>query len=173
MDCRSAFADSDRLSTEALLQRLIGLDKSPWGDIKGKPLDERGLAHRLRQYSIESRQIRINDITLKGYRREDFIDPWQRYAPLKADRKETNETSETPAKKLAKSTVILFRMMFRISPMFRIAFATFRMVFRISIQKTAMISTLFRMFRMFRTCRRPRGAPASNVAASLTALSSK
>jgi hypothetical protein len=99
MDCRTAFADADRLPTKALLQRLISLDESPWGDIRGKPLDERGLAHRLRQYSIESRQIRISDITLKGYRREDFVDPWQRYAPLKADNTETSETSETPAKK--------------------------------------------------------------------------
>jgi hypothetical protein len=99
MDCRTVFADADRLPTKGLLQRLISLDESPWGDIKGKPLDERGLAHRLRQYSIESRQIRINETTLKGYRREDFVDPWRRYAPPKADKWETGETSETPAEK--------------------------------------------------------------------------
>ena len=99
MDCHAAFADADRLPTKALLHRLIGLDESPWGDIKGKPLDERGLAHRLRQYSIESRQIRINDTTLKGYRREDFVDAWRRYAPSKADKRETSETRETPVKK--------------------------------------------------------------------------
>jgi hypothetical protein len=73
---------------------LIEIPESPWGDTRGKPLDERGLAHRLRQYEIKSRQIRIGETTMKGYRREDFVDAWRRYVHPSAARSETSETSE-------------------------------------------------------------------------------
>ena len=95
MDTKAIFGDNTALFTKSLLQQLIALDKSPWGDFHGKPLDERGLAHRLRQYSIQSRQVRIGDVTLKGYRREDFLDAWKRYAPSYPDNSETSDTNET------------------------------------------------------------------------------
>jgi Protein of unknown function (DUF3631) len=95
MDTKAIFGNSAALFTKSLLQQLIALDESPWGDLRGKPLDERGLAHRLRQYSIQSRQVRIGDVTLKGYRREDFLDAWTRYTPSYPDNSETSETSET------------------------------------------------------------------------------
>jgi hypothetical protein len=95
VDTQTVFGISPALPTKVLLHQLISLDESPWGDIRGKPLDERGLAHRLRQYSIRSRQIRTGEITLKGYRREDFLDAWKRYAPPRPEKSETSETSET------------------------------------------------------------------------------
>jgi hypothetical protein len=94
-DVQQAFTDTIGLSTKELLRRLIEIPESPWGDIRGKPLDERGLAHRLRQYEIKSRQIRIGETTMKGYRREDFADAWRRYVHPLAARSETSETSET------------------------------------------------------------------------------
>ena len=94
-DTQIIFGDSHALHTRVLLHQLIALEESPWGDIRGKPLDERGLAHRLRQYSIRSRQIRTGDITLKGYLREDFLDAWKRYPPPRPQKPETNETSKT------------------------------------------------------------------------------
>src|SRR5262249_44795932 len=81
--------------TKVLLHGLIAVEESPWGDLRGKPLDERGLAHRLRQYSIRSHQIRFGDVTLKGYRREDFFDAWKRYSPHRPENSETSETNET------------------------------------------------------------------------------
>jgi hypothetical protein len=39
-----------------------------------KPLNDRGLAARLRCYSIKRRVIRIGSTTQKGYRREDFVE---------------------------------------------------------------------------------------------------
>jgi Protein of unknown function (DUF3631) len=87
--------DAIVLSTKELIRRLIEIPESPWGDIRGKSLDERGLAHRLRQYEIKSRQIRIGETTMKGYRREDFADAWRRYVYPSAARSETSETSET------------------------------------------------------------------------------
>jgi hypothetical protein len=94
-DLKAVFDVSDALATKVILHRLIALEESPWGDLRGKPLDERGLAHRLRQYSIRSHQVRIGDVTLKGYRAEDFADAWKRYVPPPSQKRETSETSET------------------------------------------------------------------------------
>ena len=52
-----------------------------WSDLRGKPLDPRGLAHRLGQYGIERRTIRLGDTTAKGYDATDLYDAWQRYLP--------------------------------------------------------------------------------------------
>jgi Protein of unknown function (DUF3631) len=71
--------DADALPSKVLLHKLRDLEESPWHDLKGKPLDERGLAHRLRQYDIRSKNIRIGGSVTKGYHRADFRDIWARY----------------------------------------------------------------------------------------------
>jgi Protein of unknown function (DUF3631) len=93
-DIQQVFVDTTVLSTKELLRRLIEIPESPWGDIRGKTLDERSLAHRLRQYEIKSRQIRIGETTMKGYRREDFADAWRRYVHPVAARSETSEQNQ-------------------------------------------------------------------------------
>ena len=80
-DMRSVLGDDQQLPTTAILEKLRALDESPWADIKGKPLNDRGLAARLRCYSIKRCTIRIGSTTHKGYRREDFVDAWRRYLP--------------------------------------------------------------------------------------------
>ncbi len=49
-DLRQVFeeAGADVLATDTILDRLLHLDESPWGDLRGKPLDSRGLARRLK-----------------------------------------------------------------------------------------------------------------------------
>jgi hypothetical protein len=61
--------------------------------MRGKPLDQRKLAHHLRQYGIRSKTIRVGDTTPKGYARADFVDVWARYLPSAA----TPATSATSA----------------------------------------------------------------------------
>ena len=80
-DCRRVFdeADVDRLASESLVERLVGLDESPWGDLRGKQLDVRGLAHRLRRYDVRPGTHRFETDVRRGYFREDFHDAWQRY----------------------------------------------------------------------------------------------
>jgi hypothetical protein len=82
-DCRRIFTDRDvdRLSTEALIEALTALDESPWGDLRGKPIDARGVARRLRKYEVRPGDHRFADGTKKGYLAEDFHDAWQRYLP--------------------------------------------------------------------------------------------
>ena len=78
-DLRKVFADAEALSTEAILSALHDIDDAPWHDLKGKPLDSRGLSYRLKQYDIKPRTVRVGITTPKGYRVEDFHDAWSRY----------------------------------------------------------------------------------------------
>jgi Protein of unknown function (DUF3631) len=71
--------DTDRLWTEKLLGHLHNRDESPWADIRGKPLSDRGLSERLRHYGIKSRQIRIGELNHNGYLASSFCDNWSRY----------------------------------------------------------------------------------------------
>lgn len=86
-DLRAVFdeLDAEDLSTEVLLDRLCGLDEAPWGDLRGQPLDSRGLANRLRPYTVRSHNLRVQGVgsgrVVKGYRRADLQDAWSRYLP--------------------------------------------------------------------------------------------
>jgi hypothetical protein len=97
VDTQTIFAGEEMLSSKAMLDRLLGMEESPWADIRGKPLDQRGLAHRLRQYGIKSKTIRVGDATPKGYVRADFVDAWERYVPPpeKAATSATDETTQS------------------------------------------------------------------------------
>jgi Protein of unknown function (DUF3631) len=81
-DIQAAFGSQEVLSTKELISKLINMDESIWADIKGKPINDRGLAMRLRPYEVGSKVIRIGEATAKGYAREDFYDAWQRYLPV-------------------------------------------------------------------------------------------
>ena len=94
-DTRIAFGDAEQLATTTLIHALRELPESPWNDLKGRPLDERRLAARLRQYGIKPRVVRIGGATPRGYRREDFVDAWERYLLPLAARSATTATGET------------------------------------------------------------------------------
>lgn len=88
-DLRTVFGGAERLSTEMILQRLHDLEESPWGDLRGKPLDARGLSTRLRKYAsqdnpIKPKVFRDGATTVRGYDAADLLDPWTRYLPIKA-----------------------------------------------------------------------------------------
>ncbi len=97
-DLRKIFGDNDVMPTSLLLLELCAMDDGPWGDLKGKPLDARGLSNRLRQYGVTRRQVRVGDKTHKGYRREDLHDAWSRYLSRPPMEPETTETSVTTRK---------------------------------------------------------------------------
>jgi Protein of unknown function (DUF3631) len=82
-DLRSTFTESHEqaMTTEAILTALCALDESPWGDIRGKALDARGLSRRLGKYGIKPKVIRLGDKTPRGYERADLLDVWVRYLP--------------------------------------------------------------------------------------------
>jgi hypothetical protein len=78
-DLYDVFAGADKLSTETILLRLHGLPESAWADVYGKPLNDRGLATRLRKYDVKPKAVRIGDSTPRGYVAADLADVWERY----------------------------------------------------------------------------------------------
>lgn len=78
-DIRTVFGNREAVSSHDLIAGLIDLEDSPWGDLKGKPLDGRRLAKLLRPYEVSSKPIRIGTSVSKGYSRADLHDAWVRY----------------------------------------------------------------------------------------------
>src|SRR5262249_24668816 len=58
-DLRTVFGNKSSMSTVAILKALHALEESPWNDLKGKPLNDRGLARHLKQYGVRSRGVRV------------------------------------------------------------------------------------------------------------------
>ncbi len=96
-DLRTVFdtAGEDRLSTDELIQKLTGIPESPWGDLRGKPLDSRSLAARLGKYEIKPKQQKIFNKNVRGYERTDFEDAWSRYLPSSSIENATSATNAT------------------------------------------------------------------------------
>jgi hypothetical protein len=96
-DLRDVFGVRDALATEDILKGLHAIEEAPWADLRGKPLDARGLAQRLRQYGIGSKNVRIGMHIVKGYARADLHDSWARYLPSVGLSPNGCATSATPA----------------------------------------------------------------------------
>jgi hypothetical protein len=98
---RTVFGVAEKLTTDVILKRLHELPEAPWNNLKGKPLDDRGLARRLREYGIKPKTIRMGGATQRGYERKDFVDVWERYltafVPATSETSKTSETEPVPA----------------------------------------------------------------------------
>lgn len=86
-DLRKIFGDSTAMTTTAILESLCSEDSvleddAPWANLRGNPIDSRGLARILKPYGIRSCKIKVEGRSLQGYRREDLWDSWQRYLPV-------------------------------------------------------------------------------------------
>jgi hypothetical protein len=82
-DLQSIFTASstDRIDTAHLLTALHNVEESPWADLRGKPLDARGLAGRLKRYGISPAVQRQGETVARGYQRGDFTEAFARYLP--------------------------------------------------------------------------------------------
>jgi hypothetical protein len=100
-DLRDIFGNRDQMTTAEILNRLHALPEAPWSDLKGKQLNDLGLAFRLREYGVKSRTLNLGgENRAKGYAHEDLHDVWHRYlAPLppSPDASVTSVTSVTDA----------------------------------------------------------------------------
>lgn len=85
------------LFSDALLDQLHGLDESVWADLRGKPLDQRGLARMLGKYDVTPKPIRLGDKVARGYTREDLHDAWSRYLPPVASVTSVTSATESPS----------------------------------------------------------------------------
>jgi hypothetical protein len=96
-DLKEVFGTEEQLSTQTILNSLYEIEDSPWAELRGKPLNPRGLAARLRSYNVKPKDIRIGDKSLKGYAKADLWDSWERYL---CPPPEESATSATKAIKL-------------------------------------------------------------------------
>jgi Protein of unknown function (DUF3631) len=98
-DLRDIFGDNEQMTTAAILERLHTLPEAPWNDLKGRPLNDRGLAIRLRQYGVKSGTLNLGgESRAKGYTRTSLHDVWLCYLPPlppPSDRSVTSVTGVT------------------------------------------------------------------------------
>lgn len=81
-DLHTVFGSAAQMKTAALLEALVAMEEAPWGDMKGKALDSRGLTRLLAPYEVKPCKLRMSSTaTANGYRRADLQDAWQRYLP--------------------------------------------------------------------------------------------
>jgi hypothetical protein len=93
-DIKKVLDPSNQLFSADLADALNKIEESPWGDLDGRPLDNRKLASLLKPYGIHPSNIRKDDLVKKGYHGTDFQDAWLRYLPENAI---PSATSATPA----------------------------------------------------------------------------
>jgi hypothetical protein len=94
-DVRTVFGNADTMSTTVILKALHEMDESPWAELNGKPLNDRGIATRLRKYDVKPKVVRIGDSTYRGYARADLHDAWSRYLGPPHIENVTTVTNET------------------------------------------------------------------------------
>lgn len=96
-DMRHIFGGRESMSTDEIIKALCAIEEAPWSDLRGKPINDRSLASRLKPYQIHSKKLRQGDRTPRGYERVDLHDAWQRYlGPTHLD-SGTSGTSATKA----------------------------------------------------------------------------
>ncbi|MFC1796069.1 DUF3631 domain-containing protein [Pseudomonadota bacterium] len=94
-DLKTVFSSEERMSTSNILNALYEIEDSPWAELKGKPLNPRGLSARLRSYNVKPKDIRIGGKILKGYSRSDLWDVWERYLSSPPEESATSATGAT------------------------------------------------------------------------------
>ena len=89
-----------KLFTSDLLDQLNALEESPWGEYgrrRSTPgLKAGDLSRLLRDYGVRSQTVRVGSDTKKGYRREDFVDAWDRYLPEEGSDPSHRHNGEAP-----------------------------------------------------------------------------
>lgn len=78
-DIKTVFGTADRMASKDLVAALVAMEEAPWGNLHGKPMEQRGLARRLKPYGIDSQNIRLGESVIKGYERTQLFDAWSRY----------------------------------------------------------------------------------------------
>ena len=82
-DLKEIFGGTERsrISTERLLKKLWDVEEAPWNSYYNRLLGARDLAALLAHYGIHSKNIKLkNGKVVKGYKRDDLQEAWERYA---------------------------------------------------------------------------------------------
>ena len=71
----------DSIKTVELLWELTTIDTSPWGNWYGKSITAHSVSKLLREWQIRTIAVRVDGEVVRGYKREQFWDAWERYLP--------------------------------------------------------------------------------------------
>ena len=70
------------LSSAELVAKLTAEPDSEWAEWRsGKPITQAQLARLLRPFGVAPCPVRIRDQQVRGYRRQQFVESWERYLP--------------------------------------------------------------------------------------------
>ena len=88
----------DFLPTETILDTLCKLEDRPWGTWgrQDKPMKPQALASLLKPFGPKPCNKRVGGAVLKGYYKVDFLESWERYAPVPPDPGDQAATSLQP-----------------------------------------------------------------------------
>jgi hypothetical protein len=83
----------DRIASKTLVAELVADEDGPWVAYgkSARPVTPRLVARLLSDFGIHPQQIRVGEITLKGYLREAFADVWECYLPATPFSSETTK----------------------------------------------------------------------------------
>jgi hypothetical protein len=72
--------------TADLIDELVKIEESPWGDWYGKPITSHGLSKLLRPYRIKTMPVWVEGEARRGYKREQFADAFHRVLSVRSVR---------------------------------------------------------------------------------------
>ena len=81
---RAAFDQTEGgdISSADLVAKLTAEPDSEWAEWRsGKPITQAQLARLLRPFGVAPCPVRIRDQQVRGYRRQQFVESWERYLP--------------------------------------------------------------------------------------------
>ncbi len=70
---------SQRYKTAELIAELAVIEESPWADWYGKTITAHALSRLLKPYRIKTMPVWEDGKTVRGYKREQFIEAWKRH----------------------------------------------------------------------------------------------
>ncbi len=84
-DLKELIEGEERMATMDILAKLHEMEDRPWPEWKnGRPMTARQLASQLRPFGISPDKWNEGGITIRGYKKDDFVDAWARYLPADA-----------------------------------------------------------------------------------------
>jgi len=80
-DIRDIFfeRDAEELSSKEVAEALGKIEGRPWPTWDPRPMTPNALARLLAPFDVSPRNLRIGLSVVRGYRRDDFADSWNRY----------------------------------------------------------------------------------------------
>ena len=103
-DLRAVVGDVHAISSAEVVKGLNAIEDAPWGDLNGKPLDQRQLAKLLKPHGIKPGTVKVGpgDTTARGFYRTALQDAFTRYLPPPSS-DDLSDTSDTPGREALES----------------------------------------------------------------------